>query len=245
MATKDFNLELDSYISKVREKKARPVVANKSKKIRHIREESVPKEISRSTSIYVIKRPKSGWQKVKEKFVDVSEVDFEKRKTISKDKISEQQEFDQEYDEMRKEGKKTGFFSWLSNIFADDVDESYKDIDDENTAITKSDTEKKITVETESEMEDESTMKESRKSRGMFSKLSYIFGLTPEEEEKAVEGASEAVLTELKTDLKTIATISIGAFNKLPKAEFTRLKNSPEFAKFKEILKKHGIVKDK
>ena len=48
---------------------------------------------------------------------------------------------------------------------------------------------------------------------------------------------------QLKTDLKEVARISLAAFKDLPPDRLTGFKASPDFEKFKDILRRNNIIK--
>lgn len=48
---------------------------------------------------------------------------------------------------------------------------------------------------------------------------------------------------ELRDDFKEMSKITLQVMKQLPEKELHRLKQGPQFARFKEILKKHNLIK--
>ncbi len=48
---------------------------------------------------------------------------------------------------------------------------------------------------------------------------------------------------EAKNDLKDLAKLFLKTLERLPEAELTEFKEAPEFVKFKDILRKHQVIK--
>jgi hypothetical protein len=245
MASKDFNLNMDGYIEQIRSRKSSPIYGTSLKKNK-VNEEKVPEGISHS-SVYVIKKPKTWWQKFVEGFTIIKEEDFEERPKKEKiEPLEAEQEFEQEMDEMKNEEKKVTFFGWLTSFFSREVEEEYRDMDDEDKieqgigAVSEKDTE---------EIQEEGVCEEKK---SFFARVLNFFGLgygaetidhTSESPDK-ISPSIENIL-EMKEDLKQVAIIATAAFKKLPKEHFKLFKESDDFVKFKEILKKHNIIKEK
>jgi len=95
--------------------------------------------------------------------------------------------------------------------------------------------------------------KPTKPKKSFLSKISSFFGLedsSAKEDETVetmapIEDPSMQKMIELKEDLKQVAVIATGILPKLPKDEFQAFKNSEEFARFKAILKKNNIIKEK
>ncbi len=83
--------------------------------------------------------------------------------------------------------------------------------------------------------------------------LAWLFGIGEEEEKQKEEKKEEnfdeesvkkVMETEqLKSDLKEVSRIALAAFKDLPPDKLHTLKSSPDFEKFKEILRRHSIIK--
>lgn len=251
MSNKDFNLLMDDYIDGKRMTKNIPFISSKKK--RDYEDEVVPKGVS-STSVYVIKKPKSFWQRLVERFTLAKEEDFEEEKRVEKtESIESEQEFEQELDEMKEEQKKTTFFGWLFKFFSSNVDEEYEDMDDEERLEENEQKEKKeetVDIHTENTKENAD---DEKKSRSFFLKFLDFIGISVKKEygadeekhteEEYKETPSMEAMLEMKEDLKEVAIIATATFKKLPKEQFKLFKNSSDFKKFKEILKKQNIIK--
>lgn len=238
MVGRDFNQTMDSYLERVRSDKS--ISYNTSKKKGKLEEEeSVPKGIT-ATSIYIIKKPKAWWLKLVERFTVKEEEDFEERPREEKTESAEsEQEFEQEYDEIKQDEKKLTFFQRIARFFSSDVEEEYQDIDDEEK------------VETEGlERSQEITEKRKKQRKKPLShRFLRILGINFEDEEPVIEAAeikdtpSAEKMMEMKSDMKEIAIIATAAFKQLPKDRFELFKSSSDFNKFKEILRKNNIIK--
>ena len=240
MASRDFNTFMDSYIHEIRTNKKRSVPVS-----REAEEESVPSDLT-AHAIYIIKKPKTFFQQLIERFFGTNEEDFvEHKKTEKKASVQDEQEFDQEYEELAE--KQGGFMGWLKSIFATDVNESYQDIDDEErlereaaepqrtqpTPVAKKSVPKVIT-------------KQSWWSRLFGDSSDYEEDMEqaiPEQAVSEISQVQEQQFKELKQDMKEVAIIATAAFKKLPKDQFGMFKNSSDFKRFKEILAKHDIIK--
>ncbi len=71
---------------------------------------------------------------------------------------------------------------------------------------------------------------------------SFWKGVSAKDPEPSITEAP-AQPAELMQDFKSVAKISLTVMKQLPEKELLQLKASPEFIKFKEILKKHSIIK--
>jgi len=238
MASGDFNRFMEDYIDKRRSHQSPSFQDNKDKKKKY-EEEKVPDGISPS-SVYVIKKPKTFWQKLLEKFTSTDEEDFEEkpRKEVS-ETVESEQEFEQEFDEMKHDERKLTFFQRLMRIFSSKVEEEYQDLDDEAKIGESNPT--KTYVEEYTKEPSQTTF---------FGKLLSMLGISVEVEDKGEEKVEEHVIDpstqkmiEMREDLKEIAIIAVATFKKIPKEQFELVKNSSDFKKFKEILKKYNIIK--
>ncbi|MFT4303199.1 MAG: hypothetical protein ACMXYG_01420 [Candidatus Woesearchaeota archaeon] len=244
MASKDFNVSMDDYISQRRDKKPFSFINRKKE---DDMDDEVPAGVN-SDSVYIIKQPKTFWQKFVENFTGVDEEDFQEKEKeevlVSKES---EQEFEQEYDEIKQDEKK-GIFGWISNIFSTKVNETYEDLDQEEKIehSNKSDDEVKVA-------DNNNVEKVSKSKKGFFKNFLAFFGSGKEEVEQEVvdsalneiNTAASANIDEIKQDLKDVAIIATATFKKLPKDQFELFKNSSDFDKFKKILKKHNIIKEK
>jgi hypothetical protein len=251
MASKDFNSFMDSYIENIRDKKKNnfSIAKNKEEKT----EERVPKDIS-TTSVYIIKKPKTFLEKIKEVFTTTDEESFEERKKEDvSNTLKQEQEFVQEYEEINCEEEKKGLFKWLKSIFSSDVNETYADLD----IVSEEDVQKVINENSLTENScDKEESKIYNKEKGFFAKIFSFFGISFEEnnsydenyltkKDESKETAAMEEFIALKEDLKEVAIVATSAFKKLPKEQFKLFKESKDFSKFKTILKKHGIIREK
>jgi hypothetical protein len=243
MGTKEFNSFMDNYIDDVRNKKPEPFLTDKKKQ----EPEEVPEGVN-SNSVYVIRKPKTFLEKVKEFFTATDEEDFQEKEKQEKEASAEdEQEFEQEYDEISKE-EKQGFWSRVFSFFTGNVNEAYEDIDEEHLEEKKVE-EKLVTSEDIEKMPEKEPEVEDK---SIWQKILAFFGLgIPEEyedeqqQEEAKEDPGMEKYIELKEDFKEIAVIATSAFKRLPKEQFKMFKESTDFDKFKKILKKHNIIKEK
>jgi hypothetical protein len=84
--------------------------------------------------------------------------------------------------------------------------------------------------------------------KGMFTRLLESVGLVASEEKKpesipAAEVEHMLVKDELMQDTKEIAKIALAAIKHLPAETLSAFKSGPEFARLKELLKKHQLIK--
>ncbi|MCB9358710.1 hypothetical protein H6503_02150 [Candidatus Woesearchaeota archaeon] len=253
MASKDFNLSMDDYISTRRDKKS---LFFETKKRNDEMDDEVPSGVS-SDSVYIIKKPKTFWNKLMEKFSGTEEEDFQERSKEESVEVSKESEqvFEQEYDEIKQEEKK-GFLSWLSGIFSSKVNETYEDIDQQEMLEEKSTFDGADIQRDSEQMTLEQTQEPEAEKKGLWESILSFFGLgidkedDGESDEENVQESIEKIntseeLESMKKDFKEIAVISTAAFKKLPKEQFELFKKSSDFAKFKEILKKHEIIREK
>ncbi|MBI4016808.1 MAG: hypothetical protein HY363_03895 [Candidatus Aenigmarchaeota archaeon] len=84
--------------------------------------------------------------------------------------------------------------------------------------------------------------------------LAWLFGYDEEKKPAVQEPIPEKEFDEtaikqmvdveqLKNDLREIARFSLAYFKDLPHDKLEKLKASPEFEKFKEVLRRHGVIK--
>lgn len=85
--------------------------------------------------------------------------------------------------------------------------------------------------------------------KGVFTRMLEGLGLvSAEKEEKPVDIPAEEVQhmlvkDDITQDTKEIAKIALAAIKHLPPNELTAFKSGPEFARLKELLKKHSLIK--
>jgi hypothetical protein len=94
-------------------------------------------------------------------------------------------------------------------------------------------------------------------NRGLFAGLARFLGLranAPDYEEEVIGGVPESSQMaeqppkedkreEVKSDMKNIAKISADILKKLDPKKLEEFKKTPDFDKFKEILKKHNMIR--
>jgi len=82
------------------------------------------------------------------------------------------------------------------------------------------------------------------KSSGFFGFWNRLFGsdANPLPTEESMLG-TPAVTADLTADFKEVARITMGIMKRLPEDQLSELKESPEFSTFKDILRKHNIIK--
>ena len=230
MVSSDFNRFMDDYIEKRRESPA--VLLSQKQGSKREEEESVPDDVS-SSSVYIIKKPRTFFQRLLDKITFKDEENFEAKERVEEEHtIDEEQEFEQEYDEIKYDEKKLSFFQRIAKFFSVPVEQEYQDIDDE---------------------EKTEQNKGSSKKNGFFSGVLEFLGVSVEHGSKTENVQEEEVeekkdpsmekMIEIKQDLKDLALISVATFKRLPKNQFELFKNSDDFKKFKEILKKHNVVR--
>ena len=258
MVSSDFNQLMDNYISNRKSKDQEPIHAIlKSKRDKGKQEEEfVPDGVS-SSSVYVIKKPKSFLRKLIDRFSIMDEEGFEEYPRVDKkESENSEQEFEQELDEMTRDEKKTTFFGWIAKFFSISVDEEYEDIDDVGRIELGEQKSEEKQEDRFEHMTDHMDMETDEKGSFISNFLNF-FGISVEKSDEHPEELYEPVvdrpkedvsmqkMIEMKEDLKDIAVIAIAIFKKLPKKHFQELKSSTEFEKFKIILKKHNVIRVK
>jgi hypothetical protein len=82
---------------------------------------------------------------------------------------------------------------------------------------------------------------ESQSKKGWFSGfMSKLFG---EDVEEAPAETSQVMNDDTLTDLKEIARISLAAMKQMPGDAIREFKETPDYDKFKMILRKHKLIK--
>jgi hypothetical protein len=158
-------------------------------------------------------------------------------------------------------------FSRIWSFFAPPVDEVYEDLDEEEKlrveAMAKEAEAKKSAVPVH-RVETTSTsaveVEEKGSGSGFISKVLAFFGIYEDDHHEMVEekpkddgfkkleqkpDPSLEKMLEMKEDFKQIAIIATATFKKLPKRKFELFKESNDFKVFKEILKKHNVIREK
>jgi hypothetical protein len=85
--------------------------------------------------------------------------------------------------------------------------------------------------------------------KGVFTRMLEGLGLvSAEKEEKPADIPAEEVRQmlvkdDITQDTKEIAKIALAAIKHLPPEQLTAFKSGPEFARLKELLKKHSLIK--
>lgn len=237
---------MDSYIDTIRTNKPKGQITSKKT---DQEEERVPKGVNAS-SIYIIKKPKTFWEKIVETFTGTEEEDFESRK--SKKPAEDEDEFEEESEQLEQEEKKKGLWHRFTQLFATNVNEAYSDIDEVEQIEHKQENQQKKAV-TQEKKDQDIYAEEQKKS--VWENILQFFGMSAEEEgdedpegeqiEQMKRDAEIEKLVEMKEDLKQIAIIATATFKKLPKEQFEMFKKSSDFAQFKKILSKHNIIKQK
>jgi len=69
---------------------------------------------------------------------------------------------------------------------------------------------------------------------------SGVFGKHDEQSQETTESLPES---ELMEDFKAVSKITLSVMKQLPEEQLAALKQSQEFAHFKDILKKHNLIK--
>ena len=88
---------------------------------------------------------------------------------------------------------------------------------------------------------------ELQQSKGFFTKLFETLGLVTVEGQASEIPQEEVqqmlVKDEVSQDMKEIAKIALMVIKQLPPEELSTFKASPEFARLKDLLKKHQLIK--
>lgn len=247
MVSKEFNQSIDSYIDTLRSKKPKAEAPKKKKKQEF--DDKLPKDVSYD-SIYIIKKPKNAWQKIVEAFTATDEEDFEEEKKQEKKKsIEDEREFEQEYAEIKQVERKEGIFRKIAAFFTSDVNETYEDLDDESRLMQASSQKPASQKADKIEIVDEDKAEPVKEQKSFFTKFLGFFGLSVENEFdddlQPKEDPSMQKMIEMREDIKELAVIATSTFKKLPKEQFKIFKESSEFEKFKVILRKYNVIKEK
>ena len=265
MAGKELNIQLDSYLNRIRgnERDTKRDDRKKEKRMEEISDED-KKILARSNStsdVFIIKNPKTFWQKLMEKFsTREEEEDFEIKKKKTSQPSEIESEFEQEFEEMVEEEREVGSF-WF-NFFH--FFRRIKFVREENEEIDKAEImEEEAKIEDnagEEEFEEDYDEIESKEqNKGFFRRLwESISGpekLTDgdiESDLEAVEQSSNQIkeeamkeVVQTQQDMKDVAMITTKLIKKLPVKELNEFKNSEDFENFKSILLKHRIIKVK
>jgi hypothetical protein len=94
-------------------------------------------------------------------------------------------------------------------------------------------------------------MADEQQKEGLVKRfLNKIKSQRPEEVRSELEQVQKEVEAldpkqeDIKQDMKVVGKLALAAIQKLPKPEFEAYKNSEDFQKLKEILKKYEIIKE-
>lgn len=84
-------------------------------------------------------------------------------------------------------------------------------------------------------------------SKGFFTNILEKIGIVSVEKKEDSVPAEEVqqmlAKDDLNQDMKEIAKIALTAIKQLPPEQMAQFKSSPEFARLKELLKKHQLIK--
>lgn len=158
---------------------------------------------------------------------------------IEIEETEEPQEIEEEYKEIEEEVKKENkpFWSFFTDIFktepkeeigpekgieeAEELEEDYKELEEMEENVE--------------ELEDEI----EEKKESIFRRLFDIFKTEPKEE--IIEEVQDEYT--LNEDVKDALKILTGWLKQLPPEKLKRFKESEDFEKYKEILKKYNLIK--
>ena len=248
MAHADFNRELTSYLKDRTKKSHIGEGYLKKKKIKEPAEHEMPQ--MRDNEVVVIKGEKTILQKILDKIHHMAKRDQKKiqveEETIPQEQIYQDSEFEKEEKLYEQELEKTkdGFWARLLSIFVPENKVTEEEALEEQSAQEKEQFKKELReMEKEEEKLDKAEMRIKEKKLGLiFNLLSkFRFAGKSAEEEIVKEEAREF---DLYQDLKEVAKITTSLMKKIPPEEVGAMKRSPEFVRFKEILKKHGLIRE-
>lgn len=158
----------------------------------------------------------------------------EKKKKSKEDAEKEEEEMEQHFEEGTS---RKSFWGWLKGMLFSAA-EAPEDFEVSEKEAEKEEIREKETEE-RSELEEEYT--EEVQNPGWISRLlGRIFVKSREEEE--LEDAADEIAEDVN-DMKIIAEIATKVMKMLPPEKMKEFKQSEEFHKFKEILKKRELIK--
>ncbi|MEM3373865.1 MAG: hypothetical protein QXE31_01460 [Candidatus Woesearchaeota archaeon] len=123
------------------------------------------------------------------------------------------------------------------NMEEETLDENIKSKKDENSLETKREENNEINYN-----DDLKSEKKAKKSKGFFAKIRSWFSEEAEfdeEEEETIEEKKEI----LPDDIKEVLKIQNKWLSKLPKEVLHEFKNTEDYQKYKETLKKYNLIK--
>lgn len=176
------------------------------------------------------------------------------RRKIKKNKTIKKRQMEASTDEEKKlpedsskvymiKGKPSKFRAFWMGLFSKkevEIEETEKEFEEDLEKIEQKEEKLEENIQ---EMEAEEREMEKEKSNTIWKFLSKIFTIRREEEEIQKEIIGEKQTTQMN-DIKKLAKISMKYFNMLPREDFEYLKSSEDFREFKEILKKHSLIKE-
>ncbi len=152
----------------------------------------------------------------------------------------EPEEIKEEYEEIEEEIKKEKkpFWSFFTNIFKTEPKEVAEEIPEEKEETEELEEEYKDLEEMEEDVEElEGEIEEKKES--VFRRLFDIFKTEPKEE--IIEEVREEYT--LNEDVKDTLKILTNWLKQLPPEKLIKLKESDDFAKIKDVLKKYNLIK--
>jgi hypothetical protein len=176
-----------------------------------------------------------------EKYGDEKEK-LKKKEEEEKDSEVQVDELEEEFEE----GAKPGVLERIKLFFFEDEieikpeenisPEDVQKVIDENSEKEEAEAQE----EEDSELEEE--YDEGAREKGIIGRfIDRLFVSTKESDEEQAEDVMETV--DKFDDLKKVAEISTKVMKMLPKDKLNELKSSDDFKNFKEILKKHDLIK--
>lgn len=170
----------------------------------------------------------------------------EKEERRKKEEKEEKAEEVEELEEEFEEGAKPGFLARVRNFFFEEEKAgSVEDIPPEEVEKVIEENRKKEEEEAQEEegnAEIEDEYDEGVREKGLIAGfLGKLFGKAGANENVCADEIAEAV--ETIDDLKKVAEISTKVMKMLPPEKVKELKESGDFKDFKEILKRHNLIK--
>ncbi|MBI4451255.1 hypothetical protein HY642_04740 [Candidatus Woesearchaeota archaeon] len=104
--------------------------------------------------------------------------------------------------------------------------------------------EKKMEPTVQPYKEEQVSEEEYEQGKGFFAKMAEkLFGEKPAAEPAQIEVQPEIDAGEILSDMKELSRISLSIIKQLPPEQVQELKQTQDFERFKEILRKHKIIK--
>ncbi len=183
----------------------------------------------------------------------------EQKKEVKDEKVQEAKEEPALEEEYKKELSRSekGVLSRILSLFKSEEEYAEQKFDEGGKVVKTEIKEEDQKEFKEYEAEEMLGEKPLEEQRGLLSGLARFLGLQPavpdydEEvvggappgESQIVEASKEEKGKEVKDDMKNIAKISTDILKKLDPKKLEEFKKTPDFIKFKEILKKHSMIK--